>query len=295
MKKKLYIGTAGWSYKDWYPVFYPKSQSKQFDWLQYYANYFNCVEVNSSYYNYIAKSTAEQWVRKIEHVDDFLFTIKLHQDFTHIRNYNPEKVNRSEVIFNLLKSNERFGGILLQFPYSFYFNSSNLEYLLNLVEAFSGYKGIVEVRHGSWMHNEAIQFFKENNLSLCLIDQPEMNNVININPIITNKTFYLRLHGRNKEGWQNSIKSFGQKQTYEQQNSRYNYLYSISELIEIETKIKESLEQAEEIFIITNNHPQGNAVVNALEFKFLLNGREKIEVPQNLLNSFNNLKLITNV
>lgn len=293
MKKKLYIGTAGWSYKDWYPVFYPKSQSKQFDWLQYYANYFNCVEVNSSYYNYIAKSTAEQWIKKIEHVDDFLFTIKLHQDFTHLRNYNPEKVNRSEVIFNLLKSNERFGGILLQFPYSFYFNSSNLEYLFNLTEALSGYKRIVEVRHSSWLHNEAIQFFKENNLSLCLIDQPNINNIISINPIITNKTLYLRLHGRNKDAWQNSIKAFGKIQTYDEQNARYNYLYSLSELIEIETKIIDTLEQAEDVFIITNNHPQGNAIVNALEFKYLLSGREKINVPETLLSKTSRLKLIS--
>jgi uncharacterized protein YecE (DUF72 family) len=292
MTKNIHIGTAGWSYKDWCPAFYPKSQSKQFDWLQYYANYFNCVEVNSSYYSYIALSTAEQWIKKIDHIDDFVFTIKLHQDFTHLKNYNAEKVKQTEKIFQLLKNYERFGGILFQFPYSFYFNSNNLRYLYQLSEHFSGYKRIVEVRHASWLNNDAIHFFSENDLSFCLIDQPEITNVININPILTTKTLYLRLHGRNKNEWQNSIKSFGQKQTYQEQNARYNYLYSLSELIEIETKIKESLEQAEEIFVITNNHPQGNAVVNALEFKYLLNEREKIVVPQTLQNVFNRLNLI---
>ena len=52
MKPKFFLGTAGWSYKDWVPGFYPKQQSGSFDWLQFYSHYFNCVEVNSTYYAY---------------------------------------------------------------------------------------------------------------------------------------------------------------------------------------------------------------------------------------------------
>ena len=50
---KIYIGTAGWSYKDWQPNFYPKTQSKDFDWLEYYSEFFNTVEVNSTYYTFL--------------------------------------------------------------------------------------------------------------------------------------------------------------------------------------------------------------------------------------------------
>ncbi|MGB5287041.1 MAG: DUF72 domain-containing protein [Ignavibacteriaceae bacterium] len=66
---KYYIGTAGWSYKDWVPSFYPKQQSGKFacrgstssrlDWLQFYSHYFNCVEVNSTYYAYLSPRIVE--------------------------------------------------------------------------------------------------------------------------------------------------------------------------------------------------------------------------------------------
>lgn len=61
---KFYIGTADWSYKDWVPGFYPKQQSRKFDWLQYYSHYFNCVEVNSTYYAYLRPRVVEDWSRK---------------------------------------------------------------------------------------------------------------------------------------------------------------------------------------------------------------------------------------
>ena len=80
---KFYIGTAGWSYKDWVPNFYPKKQSGGFDWLQFYSHYFNCVEVNSTYYAYLSPRVFESWIRKVEDSDDFIFNVKLNQDFTH--------------------------------------------------------------------------------------------------------------------------------------------------------------------------------------------------------------------
>jgi uncharacterized protein YecE (DUF72 family) len=82
MKPIFYIGTAGWSYKDWVPGFYPKQQSGSFDWLQFYSYYFNCVEVNSTYYTYISPKVVEGWIRKVSDTDEFIFNVKLHQDFT---------------------------------------------------------------------------------------------------------------------------------------------------------------------------------------------------------------------
>src|SRR3989339_1063282 len=89
---KYNIGTAGWSYKDWVPNFYPKNQSAGFDWLRFYSHYFNCVEVNSTYYTYVSPKIVEGWIKKVEDNDDFLFTIKLHQDFTHNRKYDKQSV-----------------------------------------------------------------------------------------------------------------------------------------------------------------------------------------------------------
>jgi len=62
---KYHIGTAGWSYKDWVPSFYPKNQSAGSDWLQFYSHYFNCIEVNSTYYTYISPKVVEGWIKKV--------------------------------------------------------------------------------------------------------------------------------------------------------------------------------------------------------------------------------------
>ena len=89
----IHIGTVGWSYKDWVPSFYPKQQSSDFYWLQFYASYFNFVEVNSSYYTYLNPLVVEAWLRKLEDIEDFTFTLKLNQDFTHKHNFTRAKVD----------------------------------------------------------------------------------------------------------------------------------------------------------------------------------------------------------
>ena len=267
---KTHIGTAGWSYKDWVPNFYPKQQTKDFDWLQFYAAHFNCVEVNATYYTYLSPKIVEGWIRKIEETDDFLFTVKLHQDFTHLRKYDKQRVKAVTENLDKLLSAERLGGILMQFPYSFPFNGTTAEYIRQLNEIFSSYNQFVEVRHSSWSDKAAYDFFKELDITFCTIDQPEIGKAIQFEPVITNEKAYLRFHGRNVEGWKRSLANFGKEQSYEQQSDRYNYRYSPGELTEIMQKVKEIYGKVKEIYIIMNNHPQGNAVVNAKELMKML-------------------------
>jgi uncharacterized protein YecE (DUF72 family) len=266
----IHIGTAGWSYKDWVPNFFPKQQTKDFDWLQFYAASFNCVEVNSSYYVYLSPKIVENWIRKIEDVEDFLFTFKLHQDFTHNRRY--DKISIKSVTENLamLERAERLGGLLIQFPYSFQFNNVNADYVRILNETFSDYKQFIEVRHSTWSSKEAIDFIDALDITLCTIDQPEIGKAIQFDPVITNETAYLRFHGRNVDAWKKSLANIGKEQSYAQQSERYNYLYTQGELAEVMQKIRLIYDKVKKIFIIMNNHPHGNAVVNAKEFMEML-------------------------
>lgn len=292
MKQNIFIGTAGWSYKDWLNVFYPKTHTQSFDWLTFYSQYFNCVEVNSTYYTYISKQVAENWISRIEDVEDFQFTIKLNKDFTHLRKFKSEEINKSEAVFQNLSFYGRLGGILLQFPYSFQLSQTNLHYLLKVCSIFEQYNLIVEFRHQSWIKEEILNCFSENRLNLCLIDQPEIGKSFSLKSILTYKTLYVRLHGRNEDAWESSVRNFGKQQNYEEQNERYNYLYSLSELIEIEQQLEDSIFKAEEVYFITNNHPKGNAVANAFELKYLLKGRERVEIPSTLNLNFKNLNMI---
>lgn len=290
--KKLYAGTAGWSYKDWIGSFYPKAQSADFNWLEYYSQFFNCVEVNASYYTYIDPKVVKSWLRHTADRNDFLFTIKLHQDFTHKRNFTEDNKTAVKLMLDQLAGEGKLGGLLMQFPYSFSLDKENANYVKNLVDTFSDYEKFIEVRHQSWFIERFFNFVKENNASLCTIDQPVLGKAVEFEPIAVGDNLYLRFHGRNEEAWSKSIKNFGKKQTYEQQSARYDYLYSPGELIEIDQKLKEVIDTVNKVIVIMNNHPHGNAVANALELMHLLNEKIKVNVPENTLNAYPRLKKI---
>ncbi|HMN47614.1 MAG TPA: DUF72 domain-containing protein, partial [Ignavibacteriaceae bacterium] len=82
-------------------------------------------------------------------------------------------------------------------------------------------------------------------------------------------------------------------QTYEEQSSRYHYLYSPSELIEIAQKIKSIEHKVKEINVIMNNHPQGDAVANAFELIHLLEEKNKIEMPTTIVKAYPRLEEIS--
>ncbi len=292
MEPKHNIGTAGWSYKDWVPNFYPKSQSGGFDWLQFYSNYFNCVEVNATYYTYLSPKIVDGWIKKIEGINDFIFHIKLHQDFTHKRKFDEQNIKAVRYNLELLRKSERLGGLLVQFPYSFAFDGVSIQHIQKIKDIFSDVSCFVEVRHSSWKNNRAYEFFKENNLTFCTIDQPQIGQAIEFNPIITNDKAYIRFHGRNVDAWKKSLSNFGKEQTYEEQSSRYHYLYSPSELIEITQKIKSIEHKVKEVNVIMNNHPQGDAVANAFELIHLLEEKTKVKMPETIVKAYPRLEEI---
>jgi uncharacterized protein YecE (DUF72 family) len=290
--EKIYAGTAGWSYKDWVGSFYPKGQSKDFDMLEFYSAYFNCIEVNSTYYTYINHRIVEGWINKVENREDFLFTIKLHQDFTHKKKYYKEQIKSVQYNLDILQKAERLGGLLLQFPYSFKLDKENANHVKNLLEIFSGYDKFVEVRHKSWLIERFFEFIRHSRSSLCAIDQPVLGEAIEFNPLCAGDNLYIRFHGRNTKAWAKSINNFGKSQSYEQQSERYDYLYSPGELTEIEQKVKEVLDAVKKVFIIFNNHPHGDAAANALELFNMLKERIKVKVPDTLLKAYPRLSKI---
>ncbi|MBS3943888.1 MAG: DUF72 domain-containing protein [Melioribacter sp.] len=291
--EKLFIGTAGWSYKDWIPSFYPQTQSSGFDWLEYYSQYFNVVEVNSSYYTYINQKIVDGWIKKVEDRNDFLFTIKLHQDFTHKKKFSGEQIQSVKLNLNKLNTESRLGGLLIQFPYSFVLNKENANHVKELIDIFAGYEKFIEVRHKSWFIQRFFDFLENNNSSLCTIDQPVIGEAVEFKPVKAGDNLYIRFHGRNTKAWKGSLRKFGKDQSYEEQSERYNYLYSPGELLEIEQKIKEVLDTVKKVFVILNNHPQGNAVANALELIHLLKERIKVNVPETTLKAYPRLSKIS--
>ena len=284
---KLYVGTAGWSYQDWVPNFYPCSQSKEFTWLQFYSRYFNVVEVNASYYAYLNPNVVKNWIRQLEGIEEFLFTVKLHMDFTHKRKYGNNQIQAVRDNLDILKESERLGGLLIQFPYSFGCTDTNIDYLYTLIETFDVYDKFVEVRHNSWQNKNA------KSVTICTVDQPQIGEAIDFVPIVGNEMTYIRFHGRNTAAWKKSLSNIGKKQTYEQRSARYEYLYTPGELVGFEQKIKEIFDKVKKVFVIMNNHPKGDAVANAFELLHYLKNNVKIKMPDTIKKAYPNLKEIS--
>jgi uncharacterized protein YecE (DUF72 family) len=272
--KRIKIGPAGWSYKDWKGVVYPQFAGSKFDPLAYLANYFDTIEINSSFYRPPAASSAKSWAGRVSHNRDFTFTAKLHQIFTHERGKaTPEDEKTFREGIDPLADEGKLGALLLQFPWSFKNEHDEREYLFNLLARFKAYPLVIEVRHASWNESAIYQTLEELGVGICNIDQPLFARSIKPSALSTSSVGYVRLHGRNYENW------FREKAAPAE---RYNYLYSLDELQPWIARIKEVAAQTKETYVITNNHFRGKAVVNALEIKATLN-EGRVPAPAALL------------
>src|SRR3989442_2940911 len=129
-ERQIRIGTAGWSYKDWEGIFYPPGMSRRKQHpLEYLAQCFDVVEINTSFYGHIKPELAKLWTRKVAAVNPhFVFTAKLHRSFTHspiavmeptsaatIKPSDEDEVQAREGL-DALATERKFVALLIQFP-----------------------------------------------------------------------------------------------------------------------------------------------------------------------------------
>jgi uncharacterized protein YecE (DUF72 family) len=261
-KSIIRIGPAGWSYKDWETTVYPQKPGKSFDPLEYLARYFDTIEINSSFYRPPVPSTTKAWVNRVAANKRFAFTAKLHRLFTHERGKATKKDEKEfRTGMDVLAKAGKLGSLLLQFPWSFKNTPDDRIYLAKLLEQFSDYPLVLEVRHRSWNSPEVYEWLAERGVGICNIDQPVFAKSIRPAALTTSPIGYVRLHGRNYQNW------FREKAP---RDERYNYLYSLDELDPWLVRIKEVAKETRETYVITNNHFRGQAVVNAIEIKAAL-------------------------
>ena len=171
MTEKIFVGTAGWSYQDWKQNFYPPDLAEA-KWLSWYAQWFDTVEVNVTYYTHVAEKMVDGWVSKTENNPDFKFIIKLHQAFTHKRSYVAEEIQKAQSTLDILHRQEKLQGVLLQFPYSFPCTNDTLRHIRKITEEIYCENYFLEVRHKSWNGKDVPSLIENENLSVCWIDQP---------------------------------------------------------------------------------------------------------------------------
>ncbi|MGH9356112.1 MAG: DUF72 domain-containing protein [Terriglobia bacterium] len=276
------IGPAGWSYPEWRGIVYPKFRSRGFHELEYLAQFFSTVEINTSFYNPPRPAVVTEWIRQVEHNQDFTFTAKLWRGFTHDRNASPqdERIFKDGIV--PLAEARRLGALLLQFPWSFKNEAENRQYLAALCRRFAEYPLVVEVRHSSWNQEDVFEMLAELGVGFCNIDQPLIGRSFGPGQNVTAPVGYVRLHGRNYKEWFAVNRDPGE---------RYNYLYSQEELEPWHERIKNIAEQCRVTFVITNNHARGQSVANAIQLAALIMGNA-VQCPESLLTEYPNLTRI---
>ncbi|MBI2932127.1 MAG: DUF72 domain-containing protein [Planctomycetes bacterium] len=268
---RLLIGPAGWSYDDWKGIVYPNPAPRGWDPLVTIAQHFDCVELNNTFYRPPTARMSETWARKTP--DDFIFTAKLWEKFTHDKQgFTQDDVRLFRTGLEPLAASGKLAALLMQFPWFFQDAPSSRDRIRKIADAFQGRAPLViELRHRSWL--DALDFLREHRLSFCNIDQPQSAGAITGTDAVTGPLGYVRFHGRNAKAW--FSKDAGR-------DEKYDYLYSIDELKGWANKI--AAMKADRVFVILNNHFRGKGVVNALQLKRLLG--QEILVPEPLREAY---------
>ncbi len=263
---EVFIGTSGYSYKDWIGPFYPDG-TRESGFLEYYAERFGYVELNFSYYAIPAPNLTGNMVKKTR--DGFLFGIKAHKSITH--DIDPSELDASIDRFKKgiepLAAAGRLGAVLFQFPYSFHYTDDNRRHLDKVLGLFDGYPDAVEFRNSEWLRDSVYDGLVERKVAIVNVDEPDLPKLLPASGKVTAPLAYLRFHGRNKKDWWtgNNV-------------TRYDYLYTDEELAEWLPRIKKMIEAARILIIAFNNHYKAQAVKNATALKGMLvsDGIEKV-------------------
>jgi uncharacterized protein YecE (DUF72 family) len=274
------IGTCGWNYPTgrgtWNGLFYPARRTKGFDELAYYAEHFDTVEVNSTFYRVPEPDLSLSWLRRTP--ASFLFSAKLYQKFTHPDMYLSRAgvtdwdLSRADIDqfrhgIDPIAEAGRLAALLIQFPPSFHAEPATREYLDWLLAAFAGYPLAVELRHRSWSDagDDTRARLDAHRAAWALIDEPKFENSVqqswserpaqgNDGPRTTDlRPTYIRLHGRNAAKWWD----------HDEAEDRYDYLYSTDELKPVVRAVKTAAPKSKRVLVYFNNHFSAKAVANA--------------------------------
>jgi len=241
----LFLGTSGWSYKEWIGPLYTKEDKSM---LKAYARVFETAEIDSTFYRYPSKGMVMGWTRYTP--EDFVFTAKLPKLITHEKklDLNEEVDKDTEKFLELMEPltlSGKLGCILVQLPPRFKYNPDTLESYFRTLPTHVRFA--VEFRHLSWMRRETWNLLEKYRVAYTIVDEPLLPSEVHI----TSDFAYFRLHGRGAHPW-------------------FDYRYSSEELEPWVPRIKESLSKVGKTYGYFNNHFHGYAVENCLQILEML-------------------------
>jgi uncharacterized protein YecE (DUF72 family) len=287
----LRIGTSGWNYPTgkgtWNGIFYPLPEDRErgFDELRFYAERFNTVEVNSTFYGQPRANATLAWARRTP--PGFEFAVKLFQKFTHPNmSVDPGPVTQADVDafkggVEPLAAAGKLGPLLIQFPSSFQRSQEAVDYLGWLLKAFAGYAPAVELRHRSWSDSPGTAaLLGQHRAAWVQIDEPKFSGSIRQDLVGGDADiYYLRFHGRNAAQWWDHAES----------EDRYNYFYSKEELEPIAEVVRNVRATVKKAYLFLNNHFSAQSIANAVTLKQMLDEPITARMPAELVERFPDL------
>jgi uncharacterized protein YecE (DUF72 family) len=283
---------GGWELQPFNKYFYPPKPKKGFRKLEYYSQFFDSIEVNATYHN--ASFTpvhARQWLQDVGGNKEFMFTVKLYQGFTHTFDATSDDVTAIHRLLEPIANAGKLGGLLIQFPYRFTNLSERRLYLVQLSKIFQRYRMFLEVRHNSWNSPAMYNFFQENKYHLVNVDLPPMNRHMPLTSLAWDGAAYFRMMGRNMEKWNRAwrLEEDGKHMV----SDRYNYYYSERELANLLYYIKKANDVGNTVYVVFHNDPEANSLINGFQLRHLVRHKQRVLIPENLVHSHPELKLIS--
>lgn len=249
--RQIYIGTGGYSDAAMYPQGMAKAH-----YLAHYAQHYDCVEVNSTFYAPLGQRAFLGMLKKAQ--DQLKFSLKLPQSFSHDCSGSKEQAQAFLDSLTPLREQGVLAPLLLQFPYGFCRNRTNRLYLRQVCDWFVGFELAIEFRNPSWHIPQVWAYFDQTALIFCNTDYP-IGIGLPKTPFVAQPTSYLRLHGRNA-CWHDA-KSAAE---------RHDYRYSDSELMEIANSIAAQKDKFQVLYVYFQNTTNAHALHNITTLKMHL-------------------------
>ncbi len=275
LPNNLYVGPSGWQRPDWVSTVYPKPASRGWHALDILSQYVNLAEIDQTYLEPLKPEIARLYVKKVERNRDFLFTALLGRQFTYDRSLNAQAVAAwKSGLMPLLRAG-RLGAVVMQFPWAFRFTEENRQFLIQIRREFHEFPLAAELRHESWLRDEAVTTLVNYHVGFVNVDQPQCFRATPPTALLTSGVAVVRLHGRqNAEAFRDGR---GTPDT--------DYLYDLDELLEWKPRLERLAANAARTLVVMANAARGRAMVNALQVQEIL-GSEVLQAPAGLLSIY---------
>ena len=230
------IGCSGYHHPEWKRIFYPEDIAHR-KWFEYYANHFNTLELNVTYYKLPQVESLKRWYERSPR--GFTFSVKAPRLVTHNKKFR----NAQRLLHDFNETakeglQEKLGCVLFQFPSNFHYEREKLDRVVEMLDP--SVRSVVEFRHSSWWNDEVYDGLAEAGIIFCNMSHPALPDRV----ISTTDALYYRFQGV---------------------PHLYTSPYDTRKLEQIAQEMLSS--NARRAFIYFNNTADGNAIINAKQLQ----------------------------